>query len=131
MPSPGPAGFRLVWPWKTPEPRLQARQSGQNLATPPPLHAASRSTTDIIHHTLDLEFTEYGVYTSYTLVVITQNGKAAGVLLSPPAYDELTERFRFMRTVEQGLTDAEAGRVTPHEEVVAEMRRRFGGADDE
>ena len=37
-------------------------------------------------------------------VVITQNGKAAGVLLSPAAYDELTERFRFMRTVEQGLT---------------------------
>ena len=64
-------------------------------------------------------------------VVITQNGKAAGVLLSPAAYDELTERFRFMRSVEEGLADVEAGRVTPHEEVVAEMRRRFGGADDE
>jgi prevent-host-death family protein len=64
-------------------------------------------------------------------VVITQNGKAAGVLLSPAAYDELTERFRFMRSVEQGLADVEAGRVTPHEEVVAEMRRRFGGADGE
>ena len=64
-------------------------------------------------------------------VVITQNGKAAGVLLSPAAYDELIERFRFMKSVEQGLADVEAGRVTPHEEVVAEMRRRFGGADDE
>ena len=64
-------------------------------------------------------------------VVITQNGKAAGVLLSPAAYDELTEHFRFMKSVEQGLADVEAGRVTPHEEVVAEMRRRFGGADDE
>ena len=64
-------------------------------------------------------------------VVITQNGKAAGVLLSPAAYDELTERLRFMKSVEQGLADVEAGRVTPHEEVVAEMRRRFGGADDE
>ncbi len=64
-------------------------------------------------------------------VVITQNGKAAGVLLSPAAYDELTERFRFMKSVEEGLADVEAGRVTPHEEVVAEMRRRFGGADDE
>jgi len=64
-------------------------------------------------------------------VVITQNGKAAGVLLSPAAYDELTERFRFMRSVEQGLADVEAGRVTPHEDVVAEMRERFGGADDE
>ena len=64
-------------------------------------------------------------------VVITQNGRAAAVLLSPAAYDELTEPFRFMRSVEQGLADVEAGRVTPHEEVVAEMRRRFGGADDE
>ncbi|HHK40798.1 MAG TPA: type II toxin-antitoxin system Phd/YefM family antitoxin [Planctomycetaceae bacterium] len=64
-------------------------------------------------------------------VVITQNGKAAGVLLSPAAYDELTERFRFMKSVEEGLADVEAGRVTPHEEVVAEMRRRFGGTDDE
>ena len=64
-------------------------------------------------------------------VVITQNGKAAGVLLSPAAYDELTERFRFTKSVEEGLADVEAGRVTPHEELVAEMRRRFGGADDE
>ncbi len=64
-------------------------------------------------------------------VVITQNGKAAAVLLSPAAYDELTEHVRFMRAVEQGLADVEAGRVTPHEEVVAEMRRRFGGGADE
>ena len=35
-----------------------------------------------------------------------------------------------MMAVEEGLADVEAGRVTPHEDVVAEMRRRFGGADD-
>jgi len=64
-------------------------------------------------------------------VVITQNGKAAGVLLSPSAYDELTERFRFMRSVEHGLADVEAGRVVPHEEVVAEMRRRFDATHGE
>jgi prevent-host-death family protein len=63
-------------------------------------------------------------------VVITQNGRAAGVLLSPSAYDELTERYRFVNAVEQGLADADAGRVIPHAEVVAEMRRRFGGGDD-
>ncbi len=64
-------------------------------------------------------------------VVITQNGKAAGVLLFPTAYDELTECFRLMKSVEQGLADVEAGRVTPHEEVVAQIHCRFGGADDE
>ena len=64
-------------------------------------------------------------------VIITQNGKAAGVLLSPAAYDELTERFRFVRAVEQGLDDVEAGRVSSHEDVVAEMRRRFSGSENE
>ncbi len=64
-------------------------------------------------------------------LVITQNGKAAGVLLSPAAYDELTERYRFARAVEQGLADVETGRVASHDEVVAEMHRRFGGPDDE
>ena len=63
-------------------------------------------------------------------LVITQNGKAAAVLLSPSAYDELTERYRFMMAVEEGLADAEAGRTSPHEDVVAEMRDRFGAADD-
>ena len=64
-------------------------------------------------------------------LVVTQNGKAAGVLLSPAAYDALTERVAFMRSVAAGLADAEAGRVTPHADVVAEIRRRFGGADDQ
>ena len=64
-------------------------------------------------------------------VVITQNGRAAGVLLSPAAYDELTERLRFMKAIEEGLADVEAGRLISHEEVVAEIRRRFDGARDE
>ena len=58
-------------------------------------------------------------------VVITQNGKAAGVLLSPSAFDDLTENLRFIRAVEEGLADVEAGNVTSHDEVVLEMRRHF------
>ncbi|NOZ80025.1 MAG: type II toxin-antitoxin system Phd/YefM family antitoxin [Acidobacteria bacterium] len=64
-------------------------------------------------------------------LVITQNGRAAAVLLSPAAYDELTARYRFMTAVEEGLADAEAGRVSSHQDVIGEMRRRIGGADDE
>ncbi|GAB6062867.1 type II toxin-antitoxin system Phd/YefM family antitoxin [Deferrisoma palaeochoriense] len=64
-------------------------------------------------------------------LVITQNGKAAGVLLSPAAYDALIERAEFLRAVEQGLADAEDGRLTPHEDVVVELRRRFGVTDGE
>jgi prevent-host-death family protein len=64
-------------------------------------------------------------------LVITQNGKAAGVLLSPEVFDRLTERVRFVQAVEQGLEDLEAGRAHSHEDVVAEMRGRFGTGGDE
>src|SRR5580704_8542673 len=58
-------------------------------------------------------------------VIITQNGRAAGVLLSPAEFDRLTERARFVGAVNEGLADAEAGRVHSHAAVVAEMKRRF------
>ncbi len=64
-------------------------------------------------------------------LVITQNGKAAGVLLSPDVFDRLTERARFIQAVEQGLEDLEAGRVHSHEDVAAEMRERFSMDGDE
>jgi prevent-host-death family protein len=57
-------------------------------------------------------------------VVITQNGKAAGVLLSPARFDELTEQARFLKAVDAGLADSEAGRVHSHAAVVAHMKRR-------
>ncbi len=59
-------------------------------------------------------------------VVVTQNGKPAGVLLSPRAFDELTEQARFVSAVQQGLADAEAGRVRSHASVVRRMKARFG-----
>jgi prevent-host-death family protein len=60
-------------------------------------------------------------------VVVTQNGKPAGVLLSPRAFDDLTEQARFVSAVNEGLADAEAGRVHSHAEVVKRMKARFGG----
>jgi prevent-host-death family protein len=59
-------------------------------------------------------------------LVITQNGKAAGVLLAPADFDRLTERATFVTAVEQGIADADAGRLSPHDEVAARMRQRFG-----
>lgn len=58
-------------------------------------------------------------------LVITQNGKAAGVLLAPAEFDRLTERARFIAAVEEGLADADAGRLRDHAEVAAAMRARF------
>lgn len=62
---------------------------------------------------------------SHAPVVVTQNGKPAGVLLSPRAFDELTEQARFVSAVNEGLADAEAGRVHSHASVVKRMRQRF------
>jgi prevent-host-death family protein len=57
-------------------------------------------------------------------LVITQNGKAAGVLLSPAQFDALNERARFMAAVDEGLADSEAGRVQTHDAVVTELTKR-------
>ena len=54
-------------------------------------------------------------------VIITQNGKPAGVLVSPTEYDRLTERERFVESVALGLADAEAGRTLE----TKELRRRL------
>ncbi len=59
-------------------------------------------------------------------IVITQNGRAAGVLLSPAEFDSLTERTRFVEAVAEGIDDARSGRVVPHESMVAEVQARYG-----
>jgi prevent-host-death family protein len=58
-------------------------------------------------------------------LVITQNGKAAGVLLSPAEFDRLNDRARFVAAVEEGLADEKAGRVSAHEDVVARAKARL------
>ena len=54
-------------------------------------------------------------------MVITQNGRPAGVLLSPKEFDLIQERQRFLESVAAGLADAEAGRVID----TTELRRRL------
>ncbi len=39
-------------------------------------------------------------------MVITQNGRPAGVLLSPREYDRMQERQRFLESIAAGLADA-------------------------
>jgi prevent-host-death family protein len=60
-------------------------------------------------------------------LIVTQNGRPAGVLLSPRAFDALTEQARFVAAVTEGLADAEAGRLHDHADVVARMKARYGG----
>lgn len=57
-------------------------------------------------------------------VIITQNGKAAGVLVSPSEFDRLCERAGLLEAIDAGLADEKAGRVVSHAAVTAEMKRR-------
>lgn len=44
-------------------------------------------------------------------LVITLNGRAAAVVLSPDEFDRLAEEARFVNAVRDGLGDSKAGRV--------------------
>lgn len=44
-------------------------------------------------------------------LIITQNGKPAGVLLSPMEYDSLNETKNFIESISRGLADSENGDI--------------------
>ncbi len=58
--------------------------------------------------------------------VVTQNGKAAAVLLAPDEFDRLTAQARFVAAVREGIDAHEAGRVVGHEELGRRLGARFG-----
>lgn len=59
----------------------------------------------------------HNVQTSHRPLVITQNGKAAAVLISPSDFDLLTEQASFVDAVNRGLSDVEHGRILPDEDL--------------
>jgi len=54
-------------------------------------------------------------------LVITQNGKAAAVLISPSDFDLLTEQARFVDAVQRGLVDVQNGRMLPDDHLDKEL----------
>jgi len=44
-------------------------------------------------------------------IVLTQNGKSAGVLMSPSAHDQMQTKIRELSAIARGLADANAGRT--------------------
>lgn len=57
-------------------------------------------------------------------LIITQNGKPAGVLLTPREYDDLVYRKAFLDSVERGISDAESARTYSTKEIRAEIAKR-------
>jgi len=57
-------------------------------------------------------------------VIITQNGKPAGVLLSPEDYDELVYRKSFFESVGRGIADADSGKIYSTKELKTALASR-------
>jgi antitoxin YefM len=57
-------------------------------------------------------------------LIITQNGKPAGVLLSPKDYDELVYRTSFLDSVNRGISDVENKRTYSAKEIKAALNVR-------
>ena len=57
-------------------------------------------------------------------LVITQNGKPAGVLISPAEYDELVYKKLFIESVNRGLSNVESGNVYSTTEIREELQKR-------
>ena len=56
-------------------------------------------------------------------VVLTQNGRAAVVVQSYASYQQMCDSLAMLTIVARGEADIRAGRTTPHEMVVADLRR--------
>lgn len=57
-------------------------------------------------------------------VIITQNGRPAGVVLSPSEYDELVYKKQFTESINRGLSDAETGNVYSTDELKKELSKK-------
>jgi prevent-host-death family protein len=56
-------------------------------------------------------------------LVITQNGKPAGELLSPVEFEELRQSKQFIESVARGLSDSEKGEVFSTSQVKAILKK--------
>lgn len=60
-------------------------------------------------------------------LIITQNGKPAGVLISPSEFDELRQTKLFINSISQGLSDSEKGEVLSTSQLRSELQKRRTG----
>lgn len=58
-------------------------------------------------------------------VMLTEKGQGTAVLVDLETYQDLLEEIELLHDVHRGLADAEAGRVTSHEEVFANLLARY------
>ena len=60
-------------------------------------------------------------------LIITQNGKPAGVLISPSEFDALRQTKLFIDSVSRGLSDSEKGEVLSTAQLKRELKKARTG----
>ena len=55
-------------------------------------------------------------------LIITQNGKPAGVLISPSEFDELRQTKLFIESISRGLADSEKGETYTTSQLKKELK---------
>ena len=56
-------------------------------------------------------------------LIITQNGKPAGVLISPSEFDELRQTKLFIDSISRGLSNSEKGEKYTVSQLIKEMKK--------
>lgn len=59
-------------------------------------------------------------------VVVTQNGRPAGVLVPVEDYDDMVYRERVLAAIREGIEDLDAGRFIEDEELWRQLEEEFG-----
>ena len=62
-------------------------------------------------------------------LIITQNGKPAGVLISPSVFDDLRQTKLFIDSISRGLSDSEKGEVLSTSQLRSELKRTRSGKE--
>lgn len=57
-------------------------------------------------------------------LIITQNGKPAGVLISPSEFDDLRQTKLFIDSISRGLSNSEKGEALSTSQLRNELQRR-------
>jgi len=58
-------------------------------------------------------------------LVLTQHGKSAAVVLDVAQYEALVDEIELIRDIRQAKAELARGEGIPHEDVVAELRKRL------
>jgi antitoxin YefM len=69
------------------------------------------------------------IQTKGNSLIITQNGKPAGVLISPSEFDELRQTKLFIDSISHGLSNSEKGEVFSTSQLRSELQKTRSGKE--